>query len=153
MEGAVDRQLRAAQNGAVAPDGTQVGVDLPEFLAGAGLPFLDLIVDDGHDRLLQLLRQGHGGQPGGGQFVLVDARLHRTVRGQDAHGLLAHGLDRLDRLPDHVDDGDVQLGLEPVGKVVGRVAGDGQDRTPRPLQQLRVGQQMGKHRLCLLWGA
>ena len=83
---------------------------------------------------------------------MVDPRLDGAVGGQDAHGLLPHGLDGGHRLPDHVDDGDVELGLEPVDKVVGGVAGDGQHGAPRPLQQFGPGQEGGIDRLRLVWG-
>ena len=47
----------------------------------------------------------------------------------------------------------MQLSLEPVGKVMGGVAGDGQHRAARPLQELGVRQQMLVGGLRLVWGA
>ena len=102
---------------------------------------------------MQLCRQGHRGEAGGLQRLLVNPRPDGAVGGQDAHGGFPHGPNGGHRLPDHVDERDMQLSLEPVGKVMGGVAGDGQHRAARPLQELGVRQQMLVDGLRLVWGA
>ena len=144
MKNPVDRQLGAAKDGAVAARLPQESVDLGELLPGAGLPPLDLVVNDGHHGFLDVLRRGHRREAGLLQLLLIDARPNGAVGGQDAHGLLPGGLDCLHGLPGHVDEGDGQLSLDAVSEKVAGVAGDGQVGAAGPFQKLGVGQEMLK---------
>ena len=141
MVGAVDGQLGTAQDGRVAAGGAQPAVDGRELLPGALLAPLDLVVDDTHDQLLHVGRGRHGLNTPGGALPLVDAGLNRAVGGQDAHPLFPVRRQHGHGLPGHVDEGDGDIPLEAVGKVVGGVAGDGQGGAAAPLQQSGPVQQ------------
>ena len=108
---------------------------------------LHVVVDEGHDLVLGLGGGDHRLDAQGGKFLLVQPGLDGAVGGQDARALSSLGGQGLGRLPDHVEDGDAHLLLDPVQEVVGGVAGDGDDGAPRPLQQLGVGQEPAVHPL------
>lgn len=56
-------------------------------------------------------------------------------------------------IPDHVDERDMQLSLEPVGKVMGGVAGEASTVQPALSRSLASAQQMLVDGLRLVWGA
>ena len=103
----------------------------------------------GKSTLLEAIAVASGFNAEGGKFLLVQAAADGSVSGQNAGALFALGHQGPGGLPDHVDDGDVDALLHTVQKVVGGVAGHGDDGAARPFQQPGVGEQPGKDELPL----
>jgi len=134
-----ERDLGAAQHDHLGAFGLDVVAGPGQQVFGllASRAGLDVAVDRLHDAvaLHRFVGRHHSDSPRG-ELFRVQAGLQCAGGGEQAHGLaLRMAADHLvGRLADHVQDGDGDGGLHLVVKVMGRVAGDDDERGAGLLQ-------------------